>query len=209
MAQMKKAGRREAGANTRDALLKASAELIQENGMRPISIRDIADRADMNQAMVRYQFGDKDGLMKAVLDHGFEQLLESVPENGGFEETLFALVVWMRDNAWLAMLMMQSVYPGDELRTHFETQHAPRLVRLYQGALERGRAANQARDDLDPRFAVSALISLLVFPNLAGPTLGRVLGIGRGTAAARRYTGELLKLFKCLVSVRKVIESYE
>ena len=70
MAQMKKAGRREAGANTRDALLKASAELIQENGMRPISLRDTADRADMNQAMVRYHFGDKDGLMKAVLDHG-------------------------------------------------------------------------------------------------------------------------------------------
>ena len=209
MAQMKKAGRREAGANNVGRAFEGlggidpgewhAAHLDQ--GYRRQGRHEPGDGA----LPIRRQGRAHEGGSRPRI----EQLLESVPENGGFEETLFALVVWMRDNAWLAMLMMQSVYAGDELRTHFETQHAPRLVRLYQGALERGRAANQARDDLDPRFAVSALISLLVFPNLAGPTLGRVLGIGRGTAAARRYTGELLKLFKYLVSVRKVIESYE
>ena len=177
--ERKKLGRRGAGANTRRALLQACAALTLENGVTPISVRDIADRADVNQAMVRYHFGDKDGLMKAALDFGFEELFAAVPQGGGFRETVFALVVWIQENAWLVILMMQSVYGGDDLRGHFETSHAPRLAELYRRTLDQGRTGGQVRDDLESTFAVRALISLLVFPSLAGPAFGRVLSAGR------------------------------
>ena len=191
----KNLGRRKSGTNTRSILLKAATELILENGMQPISVRDISLKADVNQAMVHYHFDDKEGLMKAVLNFGFEQLLEQVPADASFEKTIYALISWTQANAWLLILMMQSVYAGDNLRNHFETEHAPRLAGLYQSALENGRKSGLVRDDLDPKFAMSALISLVVFPNLAGPSLGRVLGVKRGKNAAKQYTTELLKLF--------------
>ena len=192
----KKLGRRGAGANTREALLRACAALILENGITPISVRDIADRADVNQAMVRYHFGDKDGLMKAALDDGFGQLFGAVADASSFGETVFALVVWIQENRWLVILMMQSVYGGEDLRGHFETMHAPRLAAMYRAALDRGRTAGQVRDDLESTFAVRALISLLVFPSLAGPSFGKVLSAGRGEAAAKKTADQIVKLFQ-------------
>ncbi|MBT4711072.1 MAG: TetR/AcrR family transcriptional regulator [Alphaproteobacteria bacterium] len=196
----KKAGRRGVGANTSKALLQACAALISERGIGPISVREIADRAEMNQAMVRYHFGDKDGLMKAALDVGFDGLFAAVPQDKGFEDTVFALVTWMQANPWVAILMMRAVYGGDDLREHFEARHAPRLASMYRGALERGRKDGQVREDLDSTFAVRALISLLVFPNLAGPSFGRVLSAGRGAEAARNTANQIMKLFEPNVS---------
>jgi len=196
----KKAGRRGIGANTREALLQACAALISENGIGPISVRHIADRAEVSQAMVRYHFGDKDGLMMAALDFGFEALFAAVPQDKGFEDTVFALVTWMQANPWAAILMMRSVCGGGDLRGHFEAAHAPRLAQMYRGALERGRKDGAVREDLDSTFAVRALISLLVFPNLAGPSFGRVLSAGRGTKAARNTANQIVKLFEPNVS---------
>ena len=192
----KKLGRRGAGANTREALLQACAGLISENGIAPISVREIADRAEVNQAMVRYYFGDKDGLMKAALDYGLDSLFAAIPQDGGFEDTVFSLVTWMQENAWAAILMMRSVYGAEDLREHFEARHAPHLAEMYRGALERGRRDGQVREDLDSTFAVRALISLLVFPNLAGPSFGRVLSAGRGAEAARKSANQIVKLFQ-------------
>jgi AcrR family transcriptional regulator len=181
-------------------LLQACAGLISENGIAPISVRDIADRAEVNQAMVRYHFADKDGLMMATLDYGFEGLFAAIPRDGGFADTVFALVTWMQANAWAAILMMRSVYGAEELRGHFEARHAPRLAAMYRGALERGRRDGQVREDLDSTFAVRALISLLVFPNLAGPSFGKVLSAGRGAEAARNTANQIVKLFEPNVS---------
>jgi len=192
----KKLGRRGAGANTREALLQACAALISENGIAPISVRDVADRAEVNQAMVRYHFGDKDGLMKAALDTGFEGLFAAVARDGSFQDTVFALVTWMQANAWAAILMMRSVYGAEDLREHFEARHAPRLAEMYRGALERGRRDGQVRKDLDSTFAVRALISLLVFPNLAGPSFRGVLSAGRGEEAVRKTANQIVKLFE-------------
>lgn len=192
---MKKPGRRQAGANTRLMLLNAVAELTEERGMAPVSIRDISEKSDINQAMIRYHFGDKDGLMCASLDHGFKQLFDAVPQGGGFEETVGAMAGWVQNNGWLIILMMQFVYAGTELRNHFETEHAPKLARLYIGALENGRAAGDVRDDLDPGFATTALISLLVFPTLARPILGRVLGKTGTHQDPDATTHQILKLF--------------
>jgi TetR/AcrR family acrAB operon transcriptional repressor len=50
------------------ALVEAAHRLLTEKGFRALSLEAIAREAGENKAMVRYYFGDKDGLLAALVD---------------------------------------------------------------------------------------------------------------------------------------------
>jgi len=50
------------------ALVRAAGDLLSERGPSAVSVRDIAGAAGVNQALVFRHFGDKAGLVRAVLD---------------------------------------------------------------------------------------------------------------------------------------------
>lgn len=52
---------------TRDQLLIAAGELMIERGLTDVSLSDIAARSGLNSALVKYYFGNKAGLMVALL----------------------------------------------------------------------------------------------------------------------------------------------
>ncbi|MCW1384120.1 TetR family transcriptional regulator [Novosphingobium sp. KCTC 2891] len=54
--------------NSREALLDAASALMRELDTVEIGIVDIAARAGVNHAMIRYFFGSKEGLLAALLD---------------------------------------------------------------------------------------------------------------------------------------------
>lgn len=52
----------------RDRLLEAASELMRELDTVEIGILDIAARAEVNHGMIRYYFGNKEGMLLALLD---------------------------------------------------------------------------------------------------------------------------------------------
>lgn len=54
------------GTDSRGRLLESATALFIEKGYRGVSIREIADRATTNSALISYYFGDKEGLFKEV-----------------------------------------------------------------------------------------------------------------------------------------------
>jgi AcrR family transcriptional regulator len=52
----------------RDALLDAASALMREQDKIDIGIVEIAARAGVNHGMIRYYFGDKEGMLAALLD---------------------------------------------------------------------------------------------------------------------------------------------
>jgi AcrR family transcriptional regulator len=62
------AGRIAAGRNaTADRLIVAASELMIERSSIEISLSDIAQKSGVNAALVKYHFGNKDGLLLALL----------------------------------------------------------------------------------------------------------------------------------------------
>ncbi len=54
--------------STRDALLDAASALMRDRDTLSVSISDIAAAAGVNSALVKYYFGNKNGLMVALLE---------------------------------------------------------------------------------------------------------------------------------------------
>lgn len=52
---------------TQARILDAAEELFSHHGIYGVSIRDIADRADVDTALLHYHFANKDGIYEAVL----------------------------------------------------------------------------------------------------------------------------------------------
>jgi len=67
-------------AQTRDRLLAAAAELLEEAAGGDVSTRAICDRAGVRSPTLYHHFGSKEGLLDAVVSHGLREFLASVDE---------------------------------------------------------------------------------------------------------------------------------
>ena len=64
------------------AILSAAAELLAEHSPREVTVRDVAERAGVNHALVHRHFGTKDDLLRAVLQarsHEFGRAAAALP----------------------------------------------------------------------------------------------------------------------------------
>lgn len=93
-------GRPRGPSNVRDRLIDAARDQFLRSGYDGASIRSIAAEADVNHALVKYYFGGKDGLFKAVLEllvtpgQAFDQVVAAHPENLARALLTAAISLW-------------------------------------------------------------------------------------------------------------------
>jgi len=63
----------------RDSILDAALALLSESGLARLTTRQVASRAGVSEASVFYHFGDKVGLLQAVVLAGLEPLKQLEP----------------------------------------------------------------------------------------------------------------------------------
>jgi len=61
--------------NAKTRILEAAAELLASSPIADVSTRAVCEAAGVGAPALYRQFGDKEGLLSAVVDHGFEQYL--------------------------------------------------------------------------------------------------------------------------------------
>src|SRR5271168_5424310 len=65
---------------TRILVIEETIKCIREEGFAAASTRHIVERAGVSWGVIQYHFGDRDGLLTAVIDYGFDTLVESLNE---------------------------------------------------------------------------------------------------------------------------------
>jgi AcrR family transcriptional regulator len=76
------AGRSSNATSTRDRLLLAAGQLLHEAGDGPVSTRAICERAGVQAPTLYHHFGSKQGLLDAVVNYGFTQYVQDLPDGG-------------------------------------------------------------------------------------------------------------------------------
>jgi AcrR family transcriptional regulator len=73
-----------------EALLAATADAIEEQGVTALSLREVARRAGVSHAAPAHHFGDKRGLLTAFATQGFElfaDAMEAAAESVGVDDS--------------------------------------------------------------------------------------------------------------------------
>lgn len=63
---------------TRAQVIDVTVQIVLSEGIAAASGRHIADTAGVTWGVIQYHFGDRDGLLMAVVDQGFEELLDAL-----------------------------------------------------------------------------------------------------------------------------------
>ncbi len=71
-------GRQERGDRTRDLLIDETVRCIREEGFSAASARHIIERAGVSWGVIQHHFGDRDGLLTAVIEDAVERLCSSL-----------------------------------------------------------------------------------------------------------------------------------
>lgn len=193
-----------AGDEVRRRLLRVAQELFAERGYAAVSVRALARAAHVSPAMIAYYFGDKAGLLDAVLDDVFESLLsglrrlaESPAPPGGAPERLVRLYLeTIGREPWLPSFIVREVIGGDaERRAHFRARFPARLAPVVLPFLQREVASGHLRSDLDAVLTILSLIGMCVFPYLAHPLIGSVFGYQLDERFRERLADHTTRLF--------------
>ncbi|MFD2926238.1 forespore capture DNA-binding protein RefZ [Halobacillus naozhouensis] len=79
---------------TRQKVLDVASQLFYSQGFNGTSVRDIANRAQVNVSLIHYYFKSKQGLFESLAVHYFEPYLEMIEQelNANLEQNLESLV---------------------------------------------------------------------------------------------------------------------
>ncbi|GAA2266828.1 TetR/AcrR family transcriptional regulator [Streptomyces amakusaensis] len=124
--------RRRDAAATRLRLLEAARDLFAERGYEGTTVREIAERAGANQALLFRYFGSKQGLLTEVVAQGGLERLRATPPGELFEASLRSMLTGSATGAADRSLevYLRSVGRGEE-----EAGTLRELGQEYQSAL--------------------------------------------------------------------------
>jgi len=152
----------EAGDNAkaRDQLIEAASQIMREGDTIDLSLSELSLRAGLNSALVKYYFGNKNGLMLALLDRDMGNIVFSLgallakdipPEEklrihiGAVIDTYYAFPYLNR----LLMRMVRDSAPAEAAR--IADLYLKPISKVYDALIAEGVKAGKFRK-LDPQF---------------------------------------------------------
>ena len=68
------------GNRTRQLIIDETIRCVREEGFAAISASHIAERAGVTWGVIQYHFGDRNAVLMAVVDHGYDLLREAIDD---------------------------------------------------------------------------------------------------------------------------------
>jgi TetR/AcrR family transcriptional regulator len=182
------------GADVRDSLLDAATELFAQRGHESVALREIGAAAGVTPAMVAYYFGDKRGLLQAVFERMFDdllaevtQVLATVSDESVLSRLSRAQVSTIASAPWLPRFVLREVLsPDSPMRDLFVERFVSRAAAIIPQQLQREIDGGRIRNDVDPTLLVLSMIGMAIFPFLGHPVMGEALGYELGDEFTER-----------------------
>ncbi|MFM5953212.1 MAG: TetR family transcriptional regulator [Novosphingobium sp.] len=134
-------------AGARELLLQTASDIMREGDIVDISLSELSLRSGLNSALVKYYFGNKAGLMKALLDRDMAGIVKAVdalmakdmPPEERLRRHIGAMVDTYYNTPYLNRLLMRLVRESDDDEAHrIADSYLSPLSRAYDRLIEDG-----------------------------------------------------------------------
>jgi TetR/AcrR family transcriptional regulator len=167
----------------RGRIIKAAEELFAARGYAGTPIRDIAEAARVNPAMVHYYFGNKEGLYHQILENAAAEvraeLLRTAASGASAEERLAGFISTYTDYIFshpdLARILHRELLAGGTHLKEMVKQHYVTNYAIMREDMRAGARRGELRQ-LDVDLAPISLIGMIVIFQIAQPVISAVLG---------------------------------
>ncbi len=196
--------------DSRIRLIEAATPLFAQKGFAGVSIRELAEAAGVNSALISYHFGGKEGLYEAVLEGQFAPVANAINAAGSFELSPSERIAYYAKAVNAAH--KQSPYlirfmHGEMINPTicFETvvkKYIGKIFGLLTTAFVDGVAAGQFNPDFNPAQAAISLAGIMNFYFLAKPVFQSFLPLNYECNNDEKYLTQALNIY--LNGVRRI-----
>jgi len=172
--------------NTEEKILHAAREVFEQKGMTGARMQEIADKAEINKALLHYYYRTKDKLFEKVFDVAFSLFIPKVKDMMSGEEPIFTKIEFFVEN-YIQLLHKHPYIPGFVIN---ELNRNPQiLVKTFEKNV--GLQKDDIIKNLDEQLQkevekgiikpISAqnlmtnVVSLCIFPIVAKPVLKGIM----------------------------------
>ena len=136
---------RKRGDDTRAKIIDETVRCIVEEGFAAATAKHVAERAGVTWGVIQYHFGDRPGLLMAVVDDGVDRLIESLSSADVSELPLRERIEVVVDTAWgcyssptsmaaFEILRMTRGGPDESSRRHLLEMNSARQILPHTSA---------------------------------------------------------------------------
>lgn len=178
-------------------VLDIAESLFAEQGFAATSIRQIADQAEVNPALIHYYFKSKKGLLIAVMDRSMLPMAEAIKEmksghSAGVEDFAALFFNMASQHPSMPKLVVREVMmSAGETREVFRKNYAPHLGGALPGLLAAEQARGMIRKDVDPAAGALMILSLCAFPFVARSVAENALGVDYSNEGLQNYLSQI------------------
>lgn len=165
----------------RAAIIKAAQALFAENGVRLVSVTDIAERAGVSRVTLFKYFGDKEGLAREAMASWIKALIGEyrgvVAADKPFSEKLLALLSLRttRRNKIGEQFISATAWDDPELQRLIADMARESAFAIIKDFLQQGREAGYIDEQLDDE-------AILTYISVIAPLVQKPEYIKKGTA---------------------------
>lgn len=195
--------------DTADKIIATAIPLFAKKGFVAVSIREIADAAQVNSSAISYYFKGKEGLYQAVLEKTFSPVNELVKTAKVLSSltaieriTMYAknIAIIHHERPFLTRFMMSELAnptPSGELVIK---KNIAQLYEFIYSSLRTGVDAGELSPDLNLSYATISLAGIMNFYFIANPLLKQVATLSENSG--EDYTTQALKIYLDGIKIR-------
>jgi AcrR family transcriptional regulator len=171
--------------NTEETILRAAKEVFLTRGYDGARMKEIADKAGINKALLHYYFRSKEKLFLAVFESAMQKLFPSLvkifSDKGSLNDKIRKFyeihIGFLIDNPMIpGFIISEMARRRESLQFIVDNFKKLDLYENFRATVEKSISRGEIRE-VDPAQLMLHIISLSVFPVIAGSLITGIIGI--------------------------------
>ncbi|NUZ11058.1 TetR/AcrR family transcriptional regulator [Pseudoalteromonas sp. McH1-7] len=184
-------------AKQKNKLIEAGKSLLDNKPYSKITIRDIANEAQLNSAMIKYYFGSKENLFIAVVESLSAPLLDKLEKIESENRPLYEFIITLSDiisfnPAVVSILKEEVMFKLTPLSDAFINAFPGKVSELLPKLIMK---ETSIKDEVKANLAAFNLVSLIISPFLLDDIREGVWDINDDQISGKEWADYVYNLF--------------